>query len=278
MNSPLRAFCRIVVYLALTIVLLPAQWVAVKAGLPLSSSLPVFYHRLCLRILGFSIQVHGAVETDGPALYVCNHISYADIPVLGALLPVSFVAKKEIEGWPFFGTLARLQRTVFVDRVTRQAAAHRDDMLGRLESGSNLILFAEGTSSDGNVVLPFKSALFSVAEARPTGRPLRVRPVSIAYTRLDGMPIGRAMRPLFAWYGEAPLLAHCWCAIGLGRVTVDVVFHKAVTIDDFGSRKGLAEHCFNVVSAGVSAANAGRTELLTDGLNRDPAAKASVAA
>ncbi len=262
MSSPTRALGRVIVYAALTLALLPVQAVAVRAKLRLAVTLPRLYHRLCLRVLGFSVRVHGDVETDGPSLYVCNHISYADIPILGALLPVSFVAKSEVAGWPFFGTLARLQRTVFVDRLSRRAAEQRDDLVRRLEDGDNLVLFAEGTSSNGNVVLPFKSALFSAAESRPGGRPLRVRPVSIAYTRLDGMPIGRAMRPLFAWYGDAPLLDHCWSVLGLGRVTVDVVFHPAVTIEEFGSRKGLSDHCFAVVSAGLSAANSGRLDML----------------
>ena len=262
MSSPLRALGRVLVYAILTFTLLPVQVIAVKANLRLATTLPVFYHRLCARILGFSIRTHGRAETDGPSLYVCNHISYADIPILGALLPASFVAKSEVATWPFFGTLARLQRSVFIDRHGRRATEHRDEMVRRLETGANLILFAEGTSSNGNVVLPFKSALFSVAEIRPSERPLPVRPVSIAYTRLDGMPIGRAMRPLFAWYGDAPLLTHCWSAVGLGRITVDVVFHEPVTIEQFGSRKKLADHCFEVVSEGVSAANSGRLELL----------------
>lgn len=262
MSSPLRALGRVLVYALLTLALLPVQIVAVRANLRLATALPVFYHRLCVRILGFSVCVSGRAETDGPSLYVCNHISYADIPILGGLLPASFVAKSEVADWPFFGTLARLQRSVFIDRHGRRAVEHRDEMVRRLEAGANLILFAEGTSSNGNVVLPFKSALFSVAQIRPGDRPLPVRPVSIAYTRLDGMPIGRAMRPLFAWYGDASLLAHCWSAVGLGRITVDVVFHEPVTIEQFGSRKKLADHCFDVVSRGVSAANSGRLETL----------------
>ena len=264
MSSPFRAFGRVLVYAILTLVLLPVQAIAVRANLRLATALPVFYHRLCACILGFSIRTHGRAETDGPSLYVCNHISYADIPILGALLPASFVAKSEVATWPFFGTLARLQRSVFIDRQGRRTTANRDEMVRRLEAGANLVLFAEGTSSNGNVVLPFKSALFSVAQIRPREQPLPVRPVSIAYTRLDGMPIGRAMRPLFAWYGDAELVPHCWSAVGLGRITVDVVFHEPVTIEQFGSRKKLADHCFEVVSEGVSAANSGRLELLAD--------------
>lgn len=264
MGSPLRAFVRIAAYLAATIVLLPVQVFAVRFNRRLSIQLPLFYHRLCVRILGFQIRTHGERVTTGPVLFACNHTSYSDISILGALLPASFVAKAEVASWPFFGGLAKLQRTVFVDRRPAKATVQRDEMVRRLEAGDNLILFPEGTSSDGNAVLPFKSALFSVAQIEPNGQPLLVQPVSIAYTRLDGMPVGRALRPYFAWYGDMTLAPHFWEVAGLGHATVDVVFHPPVTIRDYETRKGLAEHCFKVVADGVSVANAGRLEGLSN--------------
>tara|TARA_Y100001958_G_C21029254_1_gene402888 strand:- start:181 stop:807 length:627 start_codon:yes stop_codon:yes gene_type:complete len=197
-----------------------------------------------------------------PVLFACNHTSYSDIAILGSLLPASFVAKAEVAGWPLFGVLAKLQRTVFVDRRATKATKQRDEMIRRLENGDNLILFPEGTSSDGNAVLPFKSALFSVAQVEPHGRPLLVQPVSLAYTRLDGMPVGRALRPYFAWYGDMTLAPHFWEVAGLGHTTVDVVFHSPVTIAGYESRKALADHCQAVISRGVSAANAGRLDAL----------------
>ena len=260
MGSPLRAAARLFASLLLTAVLLPVQIAAVQLGLKLATYLPVFYHRICSRLLGFRIRIHGHVVRKAPVLYVCNHCSYADISLIGAVLPVSFVAKAEIADWPLFGLLAKLQRSIFIDRQVAKAAADVKEMTRRLENGDNLVLFPEGTSSNGNVVLPFRSALFGVAQIRPSGNPLCIQPVSLAYTRLDGMPIGRALRPYFAWYGDMELPIHLWEVAGLGRVTVDMVFHKPVTIEDFGSRKQLAEYCHKVVSTGVSAANAGRIE------------------
>ena len=116
-------------------------------------------------------------------------------PVLGAILPASFVAKAEIASWPFFGMLAKLQRTIFVDRKPNHAAAHSDDMKTRLTRGDSLILFPEGTSSDGNRTLPFKTSLFSVASLRIANRhgverPVTVQPVSVTCIALDGMPMG----------------------------------------------------------------------------------------
>src|SRR3546814_11127808 len=107
-------------------------------------------------------------------------------------------------------------------------------MARRLDAGDDLILFPEGTSGDGNAVLSFKSALFSAAARCPQGHPVTVQPVSIAYTRLDGLPLGRYLRPFFAWYGDMELGSHLWHAISLGRVTVVVEFHEPVTLEQFG--------------------------------------------
>lgn len=258
MGSPLRALARAVAYVAWTLLMLPAQVVAVALGLGAARRIPIFYHRNCLRLMGIKLDVVGEMSRAHPTLFVSNHGSYIDITVLGSIIPGSFVAKSEIANWPFFGLLAKLQRSVFVDRRGPNAGQHRDDLVARLNAGDWLILFPEGTSSDGNRVLPFKTALFAVAGLEVGGKPLTVQPVSIAYTRLDDMPVGRTFRPFFAWYGETALLSHAWDLIGLGTLTVSVQFHPPVTLADFGSRKALARHCFDTVATGLATANAGR--------------------
>ena len=85
-----------------------------------------------------------------------------------------------------------------------------------------------------------------------------MQPVSVAYTRLDDMPMGRRLRPVFAWYGDMTLMPHLWRLLGVGRATVIVEFHPAVTIEDFPSRKALAAHCQAQIASGVSRALAGR--------------------
>jgi 1-acyl-sn-glycerol-3-phosphate acyltransferase len=136
-------------------------------------------------------------------------------------------------------------------------------MKTRLGKGDNLILFPEGTSSDGNRTLPFKTSLFSVASLRVRDRagaehPLTVQPVSITCVALDGMAMGRFLRPVYAWYGDLPLVPHLWRLLSLGQVTVAVHFHDPVDVVQLGSRKAVAEHCWRVVSDGVSDAVAGR--------------------
>lgn len=252
---------RLLLYGSFTGVLLPVQAVAVLLRLPLQKRLPLWYHRHCCWILGLRVECRGQRSTAHPTLFVSNHVSYFDISVLGSLIAGSFVAKREVAGWPLFGWLAKLQRSIFIARRGRQAAANRDEMRARLENNDDLILFAEGTSGDGNRVLPFKSALFSVAQLRPGGRPLTVQPVSIAYTRLDGVPMGRYLRPFFAWYGDMELAGHIWQATGLGWATVEVEFHPVVTMEAFGSRKALCDHCHAQVAGAVAAALAGRRAL-----------------
>ena len=260
MGSPTRACLRIVAYVAITLPLLPLQALAVFFKLEFARTLPPAYHRLVCRILGIRVAAQGEMAKNRPLLIVGNHTSYLDIEVLGSLIPGSFVAKAEIARWPFFGWLAKLQRSVFIERRSSKAREHKDEIEKRLLEGDVLILFPEGTSNDGNRILPFRSALFSVAERRVEGEALVVQPVSLAYTRLDGMPMGRSFRPFFAWYGDMELPPHLWQMLGLGIVTAEVIFHEPVTIDRFGTRKALAEHCWRIVSEGLASLLTGRPQ------------------
>jgi 1-acyl-sn-glycerol-3-phosphate acyltransferase len=256
-GSSARALLRLSGYFLFTAILIPSQWLVLRLRLPEQGRIPRMYHRVCTRLMGFDITVRGEISAARPTLFVSNHVSYIDITVLGSLIPASFIAKAEIDGWPFFGFLARLQRTVFIQRRAVKAAQHRDDIAERLRAGDSLVLFPEGTSDDGNFVLPFKSALFAVAQ-RGVDEPLTVQPVSIAYTALDGIPMGRLMRPYVAWYGDMSLMPHLRRMLGLGRIAVTVEFHPPVRGDGFDSRKALADYCFAVVDGGVQAALSGR--------------------
>lgn len=251
---------RLFLYVCLTLPLMPVQAVLLLLRSPLAERLPRAYHGLAGRILGFDTTVIGTQSRARPALFVANHISYVDIEILGGAIDGSFIAKSEVRGWPIFGWLARLQRTVFVDRRAHTARQQRDAIVERLKEGDRLILFPEGTSNDGTRVLPFKSALFAAVHGAHLAQSIIVQPVSIAYVTLDGMPIGRFYRPYFAWYGDMEMAAHLWAMVGLGRVGVTVQFHAPVRVEDFPTRKALAEHCWRVVAAGVASALAGRPQ------------------
>ena len=138
-----------------------------------------------------------------------------------------------------------------------------DCLQERLDAGDTLIMFPEATSGDGNYMKPFKSALFTVAERHALGadgveRAVTVQPVSLAYTRLNGMPIGVGWRPFVAWYGDMELGPHLWEITRLGRLTVEITFHAPVTLAQFTSRKELAAHCDRVTRAGFARLLAGR--------------------
>jgi 1-acyl-sn-glycerol-3-phosphate acyltransferase len=254
----LRAARRCAVLAFSTLLVVIVQPVLVVLRLPLARRSAMRWHRLFRHAAGLGLRRYGVPETRGPVLFVANHVSYLDIVALGSMLEGSFVAKAEVARWPVIGFLCRLQKTVFVERRAASVGAQIGVLHQRLDAGDNLILFPEGTSSDGNRVLPFKSALFRAAAAHCGGEPVRVQPVTIAYSRFDGLPMGRNLRPYFAWYGDMTLLRHLWTGLGMGRPGVDVVFHPSVTLGDFASHTELAQHCQMQTARSLSDALAGR--------------------
>lgn len=222
-----------------------------------------WYYRILRKVVGLRVIVRGREHDERPHLVVSNHISYFDIITLGSLIAGDFIAKADIAKWPVFGVMAKAGRSVFIDRKRSATSNARDQIQERLDDGDTLIMFPESTSGDGNRMKPFKSALFTVAERHITdqhGRThgIAVQPVSIAYTRLNGLPIGVGWRPYVAWYGDMEMLPHLWQVWKLGILTVEVTFHAPVTLADFPNRKALAAHCDQVVRAGLAGLLAGR--------------------
>lgn len=217
----------------------------------------IYWSGMC-GALGMRIRMigHPAHRTDGrPVIYVSNHSSWLDVLVLGARLEASFIAKMEVARWPVVSWIARLGRTVYVRRTRGSTARERDEMQRRLAGGDSLILFPEGTTSDGSRVLPFRSAFLSVAElpVTPDGRMPIVQPVSIVYDRLAGLPTGRASRPLFAWYGDMDLASHFW-RLGQERgLRVTVLLHTPLDPANFPSRKALTEATWTAAAEGAAA-------------------------
>ena len=230
---------------AITLALLPFQVIAVAFRLPLRRRIPSFYHRMVCALVGVRVHVQGERIAEHPLLIVANHSSWLDIPVITAVAPVVFVAKQEIAGWPLFGTLARLQRTVFVDRKRRHKTRDINAEIGqRLAEGDPVLLFGEGTASDGNRVLPFRSALIdsardALAEAEHTGR-VWIQPLSIAYTAVRGLPIGRRERPRVAWYARRPLPPHLMGVARNGAIDVTVTWGEPIAFDEQSDRKDVA--------------------------------------
>jgi 1-acyl-sn-glycerol-3-phosphate acyltransferase len=256
----LRATFIAAAFILFTLPLMPVQWLLLKLRSPSARGFPQWYHRQVARLFGIHIRIVGKPVTGEGVLMVGNHTSWADIIIFSAATPLSFVAKAEVGTWPFFGTLARLQRTVFVERSRRSATGAVADAINqRLAAGDALLLFPEGTSHDGNSVLPFKSALLGAAEARLAGgQHVKVQPVSVAFTGLHGMPMGRENRPLFAWYGDMEMVPHLWEALLSGPLDVEVRFHEPLSLDRM-DRKTLAAKAQEIVQTGQAEALAGRS-------------------
>jgi lyso-ornithine lipid O-acyltransferase len=218
-----------------------------------------FVHATISRILEIQITVRGTPCAEQPVLFVANHTSYLDIPVLGSLITGCFVAKSEVEGWPIMGQMCKMQDTIFIKRKATEAEAQRDVVRERLEQGKNVILFPEGTSTNGIHLLPFKSSLFAtVQKPLPNDQPIYIQPVSITAITLDGLPMGRTLRPLYAWYGDMTLGGHGWPMLKLGKMGVLVEFHPAIASTTYPNRKAIAQYCNEQVQGGVVRALAGR--------------------
>lgn len=231
---------------AITLALIPLQMLALRFEWRLRRRIPVLYHRIVCALLGVRIREQGARVPDGHLLIAANHVSWLDIPVLSTRAPMVFVAKREVATWPVFGLLARLQRSVFVDRERRALTAEVNrEIAARLTGGDPVVLFAEGTSSDGSRVLPFRSGLIGAAQAvaaagEDGAARVVVQPLAIAYVGLAGLPVGRLGRPALAWYGAMDLLPHVGRLIRLGAVDVTLCWGTPVACDAATDRKALA--------------------------------------
>jgi 1-acyl-sn-glycerol-3-phosphate acyltransferase len=245
-----------------TALLLPVQWLAVRFDWPIAHRLPVHFHRLARRALGVRVRIVGQPASARPLLIAANHVSWLDIVVIGSLMPVSFVAKSEVARWPVFGTFARLQRSVFVDRERRgRTAETATEIAARLSAGDAMVLFAEGTTSDGAVVLPFRSALVGAARAAIDAgghSHVFVQPLAIAYTHLHGLPLGRTWRPLVAWTGDVDLVPHLLALAREGAVDVTVRFGDPIAYDRDGDRKRVTAGAETCVRRMLSEALLGR--------------------
>jgi len=212
-----------------------------------------FYWAMVCRLLGLRVRLIGAPVTDSggrSVVFVSNHTSWLDVPVLGGRLDGCFVAKTEVGRWPMVGTVARLGRTVFVSRNRHATHRERDVMRERLAAGDSLVLFPEGTTSDGSRVMPFYSSFFAITEGE---EPPLIQPVSAVYDRIGGLPAGRASRPVFAWYGDMDLASHFWRFAQHRGLRVSVLLHPPIDPLRFASRKALSHAVWRVVAEGAAA-------------------------
>lgn len=227
--------------LLVSLILMPIHLVLLRLEHPWRNRLPRTWHRIALKAIGVRVHVYGKPETRRPLMIAANHVSWLDILVLSSVVDATFVAKAEVRDWPIFGILARLQRSIFIKREERrQTQAQADEMAARLNAGETVVLFPEGTTTDGNRLGELKSSLFAAASSAAHFAPDRVvhvQPVAIAYTRIHGMAMGHYHRPVVAWPGDVELVPHLLGILKTGAFDVDVRFGETVEVATGTSRK-----------------------------------------
>ncbi len=244
---------------------IPLQWLALrfttgKGGLVI----PLYWHRALCALFGLRVEIEGELVRDRQVILASNHVSYLDIPVFSTVAPWSFVARADVAQWPLFGTFARLQQTAFTSRSRIHALKDRNAISAMLENGNNLIIFPEGTSSDGSSVLPFKSSLLDSAFAAS----LPVQPVTLALLETDGQPAdSAARRDLYAWHGDMTLPPHLWAFAKSRGARIRLVFHPPLSPAECGDRKNLALLCEKAARHGLEETF--RSRGWRDGDNQD---------
>jgi len=228
-------------------------------NLNIKNSMPRLFHQGFLKLLNVKVILHGTLKTNKPGLLISNHASWIDISILSSLTNICFIAKSEVSGWPIVGFLARLQDTVFIERKINRVIKQKKEILDFLSRGKKLVLFPEGTSSDGNRVLRFKSSLFSIGETEEVKLGgYEFQAVTICYSGLNGLPMSRSQRPNVAWWGNMNLFNHLWNLFSLNGIKVTVTAHEPIT--NIENRKIMSQIAWRQISFGMGKALSGCPE------------------
>jgi 1-acyl-sn-glycerol-3-phosphate acyltransferase len=213
----------------------------------------MWFHRWCCFVFNIKFKVIGqkAHRKNHPVIYLVNHISYIDILILGSVLDGCFVAKSEVAGWPGFGFLSKLQKTIFIVREKSALLKSRQAIAEAMNKDYDVILFPEGTSTDGWDVLQFKAGLLGIfypdekdkIEKYDVIENALIQPVAIKHTKTNGITVTKErqeLRDIYAWYGDMDLVPHLWDLAKSRSVNVDVHLLPALSPKDFTHRFDIA--------------------------------------
>ena len=215
------------------------------------SQLNRFLNRFFRCILGIKVMVENktAPPKQNGIFIISNHTTYIDGIVLGSLFPIVYVSKREVKSWPLFGQMVFLAGTIFIDRTRKDKTAEFvQQIAGVLNKKINVLLFPEGTSTDGKMVLLFQSAFF----AAPFISKSAILPVSILYTHINNEPLSNSNKDKVYWYGSRPFFNHLWKFLGLKQIVVNIRISPAIEPlnfkDDSSGRKQLSSYCHEIIS------------------------------
>ena len=214
---------------------------------PVTPYITQFVCRTSFVILGIRYSSQGSPMTGAGAV-VANHASWLDIFALNARKRIYFVSKSEVARWPGIGWLARATGTVFIQRDRSEVQGQITVFRDRLAAGHKLLFFPEGTSTDGQQVLPFKPALFAAFFDPSLRDTLQMQAVTVNYQAPDG-----ADPRFYGWWGDMEFGPHLLATLAAARQGgVLVIYHPPVRVADFADRKALAKAMEEQVRAGLS--------------------------
>lgn len=216
---------------------------------PATPHITQFVCRNAFRILGIGFSYSGTPMSERGAV-VANHSSWLDIFALNAAKRIYFVSKSEVAGWPGIGWLARATGTVFIERHRARAKVQTETFRARLLAGHRLLFFPEGTSTDGQQILPFKTTLFEPFLAEDLRDVVKVQPVAVLYTAPEGSDVR-----FYGWWGDMELAPHLIATLAPRRQgRIRVIYCPPLCVAEYTDRKALAAACEAAVRAAHSVA------------------------
>ncbi|MDA9591716.1 1-acyl-sn-glycerol-3-phosphate acyltransferase [Pelagibacteraceae bacterium] len=252
------------IIIILILLILPIQIISNLFNLRFKYIAPIYFFKLINYFIGINIELdqesrnHLRNKSDVGNLYISNHVSWIDIVTLGSLIKSSFIAKKEVKAMGIFGFLAILNNTYFIDNTkATKALGYSNDIQKKLLKGQNLILFPEGTTSDGSGIRSFKSSFFESANSKyicpNSGKEkyIRVQPITLSYLKKSGLPMGMITRREIAWIGSYPIIHLMLNYVMSGNVSIRIKIHDSVTMEDFADRKKLSAYCEDTILANL---------------------------
>ncbi len=238
-------YTKLLIFVVIVLLLVFFKYLSDFLNANFSAKIVQIFHKLVLWLININVEKEGQIfENPKGILFVSNHISYIDIPVLGSILPLRFVAKSEVKGWIVLGKLAQIGNTIFIERLKRNISFEKEIIEKNIYNGEKIVLFPEGTTSDGIRVLKFKSSLLSAVEKKD----YVIQPIVITYNTINGMPLTRCFKPLIAWFGDMELESHLKNLMMIVSINVKVNFLRAISSKDFCDRKSMTKFLQNVIN------------------------------
>ena len=244
---------------------MPIQIISNLFNLRSKYIVPKKFFKLINNFIGIKIEVDETSfkylneKNNTGKLFISNHVSWIDILVIGSLFKGRFIAKKEVKVMGIFGFLANINNTFFIDNTKASRSLNYTKIIrGELLKGHNIVLFPEGTTSDGSNVHQFKSPFFESVNATYTcpksnfENYISVQPITLIYLKKNGLPMGAITRREIAWIGDIPILELMLHFLMSGTISVSVKIDKVVTIKEFGNRKLLCTYCEDTIRKNIT--------------------------